>query len=195
MRGEVGRSRGQISGMRLTLHTAVGSMIAAAMLSPASAQRIDTSARIENGVAVFAALDKVTARISKLEVPLGETVKFGALKVTPRSCYTRQPTEPPKTSTYVEVQEIQLDGQEKKIFAGWMFAESPGLNAVEHPVYDVWLTDCAKPKATTTAAPAPAGRPAAGAAAKGGQPLPPPSGAPAAQPPTEGDLTRRRPPR
>lgn len=181
--------------MRLTLQTAVGLMIAVAAFSPASAQRIDTSARIENGVAVFAALDKVTARISKLEVPLGETVKFGALKVTPRSCYTRQPTEPPKTTTFVEVQEIQLDGQEKKIFAGWMFAESPGLNAVEHPVYDVWLTDCAKPKTLAPAAPVAAGRPA-GAPRIGPAGAPPVSGGtPPAQPAAEGELTRRRPPR
>ena len=103
--------------------------------------------RIENSVAVFAALDKVTAKISRLEVNLGETKRFGALKVTPRACYSRPPTEPPKTSTFAEVTEIQLDGQEKRIFAGWMFAESPGLNAVEHPVFDVWLTGCEQPAA------------------------------------------------
>lgn len=98
--------------------------------------------RLENPVAVFAALDKVTARISKLEVPVNETVEFGSLRVTPRVCYTRSPTEPPKTTTYVDVQEIDLDGSETKLFSGWMFAESPGLNAVEHPVFDVWLTAC-----------------------------------------------------
>jgi hypothetical protein len=102
--------------------------------------------RIENGVAVFAALDKVTARTSKFEVKLNETAQFGALKVTPRACYTRPPTEQPKTTSFVEVDEIELDGKEKRIFTGWMFAESPGLNAVEHPVFDVWLTDCQKPK-------------------------------------------------
>ena len=102
--------------------------------------------RIENGVAVFAALDKVTARTSKFEVPLNETVTFGALKVTPRVCYSRPPTEQPKTTSFVEVDEVQLDGQQKRIFTGWMFAESPGINAVEHPVFDVWLTDCEKPK-------------------------------------------------
>jgi hypothetical protein len=102
--------------------------------------------RISNGVAVFAALDKVTARTSKFEVPLNQTVQFGALKVTPRVCYSRPPTEQPKTTSFVEVDEIELDGHEKRIFTGWMFAESPGLNAVEHPVFDVWLTDCEKPQ-------------------------------------------------
>lgn len=102
--------------------------------------------RVDNGVAVFSALDKVTARTSKFEVPLNSTAQFGALKVTPRACYSRPPEEQPKTTSFVEVDEIQLDGQEKRIFTGWMFAESPGLNAVEHPVFDVWLTDCQKPK-------------------------------------------------
>lgn len=101
--------------------------------------------RISNGVAVFAALDKVTARTSKFEVPLNETVQFGQLKVTPRVCYSRPPTERPKTTSFVEVDEVELDGEEKRIFTGWMLAESPGLNAVEHPVFDVWLTDCEKP--------------------------------------------------
>ena len=107
--------------------------------SPASADRL------ENKVALFAALDKVTARISKLEVPLDQTVEFGSLKVTPRTCFTRPPTEQPKTTSFVEVDEKALDGVQKRIFSGWMFAESPGLNAVEHPVFDIWLTGCKQP--------------------------------------------------
>jgi hypothetical protein len=123
-----------------------GSLAAAAFAllvhaTPAAAQRV------ENSVAVFAALDKVTAKISRLEVTLNQTATFGALKVTPRVCYTRAPTEPPRTTTFVEVEEMQLDGKEKRIFTGWMFADSPGLNAVEHPVFDVWLTDCSQPRA------------------------------------------------
>jgi hypothetical protein len=102
--------------------------------------------RLDNRVAIFSALDKVTATIKTLEVPINETVQFGALKVTPRVCFTRPPTELPKTTSFVEVDEVQLDGAEKRIFTGWMFAQSPGLNAVEHPVFDVWLTDCQKPR-------------------------------------------------
>lgn len=107
------------------------------------------SERIENQVAVFSALDKVTARISRFEVELGKTVTFGALKVTPRVCYSRPPTEEPKTTTFVEVDETQLDGSEKRIFTGWMFAESPGIYGLEHPTYDVWLTECEKPLRST----------------------------------------------
>jgi hypothetical protein len=117
---------------------------AAAVLPPGAA----LAQRFENQVAVFAALDKVTARISKLEVELNKTTTFGSLKVTPRVCYTRAPDEPPKTTTFVEVEETMLDGQQKRLFSGWMFAESPGLNAVEHPIFDVWLTGCAQPLAS-----------------------------------------------
>ena len=104
--------------------------------------------RIENQVAVFSALDKVTAHISKFEVALGQTATFGALKITPRACYSRPPTEEPKTTTFVEIDETQLDGSEKRIFTGWMFAESPGIYGLEHPTYDVWLTECEKPSRT-----------------------------------------------
>lgn len=116
-----------------------------------SAATLHAAERLENQVAVFSALDKVTARIQTLQVPLNETVTFGQLKVTPRVCYSRPPTEQPKTTSFVEVEEIQLDGKQKRIFSGWMFAESPGLNAVEHPVFDVWLTQCEKPSKSVAA--------------------------------------------
>ena len=69
-------------------------------------------------------------------------MQFGALQVTPRVCYTRPPTETANTDSFVEVDEVTLQGEVKRLFAGWMFASSPGLHAVEHPIYDVWLTDC-----------------------------------------------------
>ncbi|HEY2532897.1 MAG TPA: DUF2155 domain-containing protein [Xanthobacteraceae bacterium] len=100
---------------------------------------------IENGRAVFAGLDKITGRTISFDAAIGETVQFGALQVTARACYTRPPTEPTNTDAFVEVDEVTLQGETKRIFTGWMFASSPGLHAVEHPVYDVWLTDCASP--------------------------------------------------
>jgi hypothetical protein len=98
--------------------------------------------RIANPQAVFSGLDKITGRIISFEVAINETVQFGALQVTPRVCYSRPPTETPNTDSFVEVDEVTLQGEIKRIFDGWMFAASPGLHAVEHPVYDVWLTDC-----------------------------------------------------
>jgi len=98
--------------------------------------------RIANPQAVFSGLDKITGRIISFDVAINETVQFGALQVTPRVCYSRPPTETPNTDSFVEVDEVTLQGEIKRIFDGWMFAASPGLHAVEHPVYDVWLTDC-----------------------------------------------------
>lgn len=107
---------------------------------------------IENPVAVFSGLDKITATIIKFEIPVNSTKQFGSLRVTPRICYTKPPTEAPKTTSFVEVNEVQLDGKVKKVFSGWMFASSPGLNALEHPVYDVWLTNCRTTSAAVSGA-------------------------------------------
>jgi len=140
---------------------------------------------VRNPIAVFAALDKVTGRISHLEVPLNHTVEFGALKVTPRVCDTRPPTEQPHTASFVEVDEVKLTGEVQRIFTGWMFAESPGLHAVEHPVFDVWLTNC-----KTNAPPAPSGSSenAAAAGAAPGAEAPPAEPPPAEPPPADAPM-------
>ncbi|EMG54713.1 DUF2155 domain-containing protein [Brucella pseudogrignonensis] len=98
--------------------------------------------RISNPVAEFSGLDKITGRITSFDVYINETVQFGALQVTPKVCYSRTENEAPRTDGFVEVDEITLDRKIRRIFTGWMFADSPGLNAVEHPIYDVWLKDC-----------------------------------------------------
>jgi hypothetical protein len=98
--------------------------------------------KIKHTTAVFAGLDKITGRIISFEVAIDETVQFGTLQITPRVCYTRPPTEAPQTDGFVEVYEVDVNSTYKDIFSGWMFADSPGLHGVEHPVYDVWLTDC-----------------------------------------------------
>ncbi len=98
--------------------------------------------KINNPTAVFSGLDKITGRIISFDVAIDETVQFGALQVTPRVCYTRPSTETPQTTSFVEVDEVTLSGEVRRIYSGWMFAASPGLSGVEHAVYDVWLTDC-----------------------------------------------------
>lgn len=107
-----------------------------ASVAPAAAERV------ANPVAEFTGVDKITGRIINFDVYIDETVQFGALQVTPRVCYTSPETEEPKTDSFVEVDEITLDRKIRRIFTGWMFAQSPGLNAVEHAVYDVWLKNC-----------------------------------------------------
>ena len=98
--------------------------------------------RYRNPTAIFAGLDKITGRIIAFEVAVNETVQFGALQLTPKICYTRPVSERPQTTSFVEVDEITAASEYKRLFSGWMFAASPGLNAIEHPVYDIWLTGC-----------------------------------------------------
>ena len=97
---------------------------------------------IANPVASFAGLDKITGRITRFDVYIDETVLFGALEITPRACYTRPATEAQRTSAFLEVDQRSLTGVSKRIFSGWMFADSPALNAVDHAIYDVWLIEC-----------------------------------------------------
>lgn len=115
--------------------------------------------KIVNKQAVFAGLDKITGRIIKFDAEMGETVQFGALRVKPQACYTRPSTEAANTDAFVEVDEITLQGEVKRIFSGWMFAASPGLHGVEHPIYDIWLTDCKGPSATVAQQEAPKAAP------------------------------------
>jgi hypothetical protein len=106
-----------------------------------------TAERIKNPIAIFEGLDKITGVTTNFEVPVGSEAKFGGLIVKPFVCYTRPVTEEPKTSAFVEVNVLEAGNKRQRIFSGWMFAESPGLNAVEHPIYDVWLTGCKDPNA------------------------------------------------
>jgi hypothetical protein len=112
-----------------------------------------TSAQpIANPVATFAGLDKITGRITRFDVYIDETVLFGALEMTPRACYDRPASDTlQRSSVFLEVDQRSLDGTAERIFTGWMFADAPALNAVDHAVYDVWLIECK----TSTNVPAP----------------------------------------
>ena len=115
-------------------------VLAAATLLAAGAPAL--ADKIKHPTAVFSGLDKITGRIISFEAALGETVQFGSLQITPRVCYSRPPTEAPQTDAFAEVDEVAEDHSTHRIFSGWMFADSPGMHGVEHPVYDIWLTDC-----------------------------------------------------
>jgi hypothetical protein len=115
---------------------------ALALAATASLAGTAEADRIKNPTAVFSGLDKITGRIVSFEVSTDETVQFGALQLTPRVCYSRPPTESPNTTSFVEVDEVTLENSYRRIFTGWMFASSPGLSGIEHPVYDVWLVEC-----------------------------------------------------
>ena len=122
--------------------------------------------KIVNKKASFSGLDKVTGRIINFDEDIGETVQFGALRVKTDACYTRPATEAANTDAFVEVDEITLQGEVKRIFSGWMYAASPGLHGVEHPIYDIWLTDCKGPDTTIVSAQPDTPKPAPVAAQK-----------------------------
>ncbi len=124
-------------------------VLLSAALVPAPAQ----ADKVRNGTAVFSGLDKITGRIISFKAAMGETVQFGSLQVTARACFTRPATEAPQTDTFVEVEEVSATKDYKKIFSGWMFAASPGLHGIEHPIYDIWLTGCETPGETIVEAP------------------------------------------
>lgn len=92
--------------------------------------------------AILQGLDKVTARVSTINAPLGDTVKFGALEIIVRACDKRPPEEPPESAAFLDVWEVRPGEPAVSNFRGWMFASSPALSALEHPVYDVWVLDC-----------------------------------------------------
>jgi len=93
-------------------------------------------------VAVLQGLDKLTARVFTIEVPMDTAVRFGALEVVARACIKAPPEEPPESAAFLEIRELPPDAPPEEVFSGWMFASSPGLSAMEHPVYDLWVLDC-----------------------------------------------------
>lgn len=93
-------------------------------------------------VAVLQGLDKITARISTFEAPVEQPVTFGSLEIMVRTCQKRPPEEPPESAAFLEITEQKPGEEARRAFTGWMFASSPALNGLQHPVYDVWLLDC-----------------------------------------------------
>jgi hypothetical protein len=94
--------------------------------------------------AVLQGLDKVTARISTFPASTSEEIRFGTLSIRVRACHKTPPTEPPESTAFLEITDIRPGAEPALLFSGWMFASSPALSALEHPVYDVWVVDCMK---------------------------------------------------
>lgn len=99
---------------------------------------------IPGDIAVLQGLDKITARISTFEAPLNEPVRFGSLEIVARACDKKPPEETPESTAFLEIVDVRPDSPAVELFKGWMFASSPAVSALEHPVYDVWVVDCRK---------------------------------------------------
>lgn len=98
--------------------------------------------QIATNMAQMQAMDKITGRVSIIEVPVGGEVKFGTFSVVVRSCKTNSEGEIPENYAFVDVTDKTFDKEEFNIFKGWMMSSSPAVHAVEHPIYDVWLLKC-----------------------------------------------------
>ena len=87
-------------------------------------------------------LEKITGRPTDIIAPIGKPVRFATLTITARYCYSTPASETPETSAFVQIEDQRADQSTKRIFSGWMYASSPGLHGVEHPLYDVWVINC-----------------------------------------------------
>jgi hypothetical protein len=87
-------------------------------------------------------LDKITGRAFDIIAPLNTPAKFATLTVTARYCYSTPPSETPETAAFVQIEDNRPDKPKREVFSGWMYASSPGLNGMQHPLYDVWVIFC-----------------------------------------------------
>ena len=102
----------------------------------------DQSDMIAEPVAVLQGLDKITARVSDIDAPVGKTVRFGSLSITVRDCEKNPPEDRPEDAAFLQIDEVRPGEDNVRRFSGWMFAQSPALSSLEHPVYDIVLLGC-----------------------------------------------------
>lgn len=127
---------------KAVIYTAV-----ATLLFPLSA---NASGAIAKNSAKMQAMDKITGRVSVINVPVNGMVEFGSLSIVVRSCKTRRPEETPDNFAFVDISDKTLQGKEFNVFKGWMISSSPATYALEHPIYDVWLLQCLDEKIDRT---------------------------------------------
>jgi hypothetical protein len=121
-------------GEQLLKAGAVGPLVLATAVWPASAET--------HSIVLLRALDKVTARVMTLQAPVGEIVRFGTLEIAAAVCEKHPPEEPPESAAFLDIVEQRARQAPVQVFSGWMFASSPGLSPMQHPVYDLWVIDC-----------------------------------------------------
>lgn len=113
-----------------------------ALISAFSLSLSVNATEINTNTAIMQAMDKITGHVSLVEVPVNQEVKFGTFSILVRECKTRTPEETPENFAFVDIVDATPKGNKINIFKGWMISSSPALNAVAHPVYDVWLLKC-----------------------------------------------------
>ncbi len=117
------------------------SIILGTLLS-VSVSQISLSAEIKTNAALMQAMDKLTGRVNKITVPVNSKIAFGDFSLVLRACKKRPAEETPENFAFVDVTDKSFGTEEYNIFRGWMLSSAPGINAIEHPIYDVWLLEC-----------------------------------------------------
>ena len=131
-------------------------ILRAAVLGVLGLATTDAAAKmIPEPIAVLQGLDKISARTSQIEAPVGGSIKFGTLSIVVRDCEQSPPEDPPENAAFVQIYETPPGEDTKRLFSGWMFSSSPALSELEHPVYDVTLLACKAPSTPAPPAPAP----------------------------------------
>jgi len=129
---------GVTSPMTFRLFGALGVLVSLALPARAEFQPQE--------IAILQGLDKITARVTEFQVPVGQRARFGALMIHVQACFATPPTEPPESAAFVKIDELKSGGRQRKMLSGWIYASSPAIHALEHPVYDVWVKECVSPE-------------------------------------------------
>ncbi len=130
------------SGGRCRLLAALPGAVVLAAVGVSLSARADQSDMIKEPVAILQGLDKITARVSEITAPVGTPVRFGTLRIVVRDCEKNPPEDRPEDAAFLQIDEVRPGEDNVRRFSGWMFAQSPALSSLEHPVYDVILLDC-----------------------------------------------------
>lgn len=129
--------------------------IAVMLLTSSYSDNANARASVDTSIARLQSIDKVTARTLTFEVNVGATVKFGSLYIKLQACRKAPEIEEPESAAFMQVWEVSDEDTDREkanwVYSGWMFASSPGLSAMDHPIYDVWVLEC---KNKDSAAPA-----------------------------------------
>lgn len=123
---------------RLLPAMAAAAILMTGLAAPAPAAR----PTVDQAYAVLRGLDKITARVMRLEVAVGESVEFGTLSIAVRACRSTTPEETPENAAFLQIEDEPPGEPAQRVFSGWMFSSSPALSAMDHPVYDVWVEEC-----------------------------------------------------
>ncbi|MBR5154122.1 MAG: DUF2155 domain-containing protein [Alphaproteobacteria bacterium] len=130
--------------MKINNKYILSAMLSILTISSAYSKEITTNA------ALMQSMDKLTGRVKKITVPVNSQIKYGDFSLVLRACKKNPPEETPENFAFVDVTDKSLGDEEYNIFRGWMLSSAPGINAIEHPIYDVWLLECIDTDISTT---------------------------------------------